>query len=63
MNRLPDSRMDTGMIFNTTAGLINSIEKDGIPAIDDTIVEKTGRNIENVSWLSDHSKGKNVFGM
>ena len=63
MNRFLGSNMDTDMIFNTTAKLINSIEKDGILTIDDTIVEKTGKHIEGTSWLFDHSIGKNVFGM
>ncbi len=34
------------MMFTDTIDLINTIEKDGILAIDDTIVEKTGKNIE-----------------
>ena len=63
MNRFLSSKMDTNMIFNTTAKLINPIEKDGILAIDGTIVEKAGKYIEGTSWLFDHSIGKNVFGM
>ena len=42
---------------------VNSVEKDGVLAIDDTIVEKTGKHMEGANWIFDHSVGKNVFGM
>lgn len=63
MNRFLASGMDTDMIFRIIIVLINSIGKDGIPAIDDTIVEKTGGHTGGASWIFDHSKGRNVFGM
>ena len=63
MNRFLQSGMGTENIFRTTIGLINSIEKGGILAIDDTILEKTGKHIEGTSWIFDHTTGKNVFGM
>ncbi len=43
--------------------LINTIEKDGILAMDDTLVEKTGKNIEAAGWIFDHSIGKTVRGI
>ncbi len=63
MNRFLSSRVDTGMMFMKTVNLINKVEKDGILAIDDTIVEKTGKNIEGAGWIFDHSKGRSVWGI
>ena len=63
MNRFLESKFDRELIFRRNIDLINSIEKDGVLAIDDTIVEKTGKHIEGTSWIFDHSVGKNVFGM
>ena len=63
MNRFLVSKFDKEAIFRKTIDLINSVEKDGVLAIDDTIVEKTGKHIEGASWIFDHSVGKNVFGM
>ena len=51
------------LMFSKTIGKINTIEGNGILAIDDTIVEKTGKSIEAAGWFYDHSKGKNVYGM
>jgi|YelNatPaOPRAMG01_1025707.scaffolds.fasta_scaffold50354_3 hypothetical protein len=63
MNRFLVSKFDKEAIFRKTIDLINSVEKDGVLAIDDTIVEKTGKHIEGANWIFDHSVGKNVFGM
>ncbi len=63
MNRFLSSHIDTEVMFKDTIDLINTIEKDGILAIDDTIVEKTGKNIEGAGWIFDHSKGKSVWGI
>ena len=38
--------IDEDLIFQGNVNLINTIEKDGILAIDDTIVEKTGKNTQ-----------------
>ena len=46
MNRLLSSRMDTDLMFDTMIREINKIEDDGIIAIDDTIAEKNGKDIE-----------------
>ncbi len=50
-------------MFRKTVELINGIENDGILAIDDTIVEKSGRNMEAAGWIFDHSSGRSVWGM
>ncbi|EQD26644.1 hypothetical protein B2A_15555, partial [mine drainage metagenome] len=50
MNRFLSSRIDEDLIFQKNIDLINTIEKDGILAIDDTIVKKTGKNIEAAGW-------------
>ena len=42
---------------------VNVVEKDGMLAIDDTIVEKTGKEMYGVEWRFDHSKGKSAWGM
>ena len=63
INRFLASKFDKEAIFRRNIDLINSIENDGVLAIDDTIVEKTGRHIEGAGWIFDHSIGKNVFGM
>lgn len=63
MNRFLSSRIDENRIFQENINLINTIEKDGILAIDDTIVEKTGRNIEAAGWIFGHSIGKTVWGI
>ena len=63
MNRFLSSGINTGLMFSKTIEKINTIEDNGILAIDDTIVEKTGKNIEAAGWFYDHSKGKNVYGM
>ncbi len=63
MNRFLSSRIDEDLIFQENVNLINTTEKDGILAIDDTIVEKTGKNIEAAGWIFDHSIGKTVWGI
>ena len=63
MNRFLSSNIDTGLIFMKTVETINSVEDDGILAIDDTISEETGKNIEAAGWLFDHSIGKTVWGV
>ncbi len=63
MNRFLSSRTDEDLIFQGNVNLINTIEKDGIFSIDDTIVEKTGKNIEAAGWIFDHSIGKTVWGI
>ncbi len=63
MNRFLSSRIDDDLIFQRNIDLVNTIEKDGILAIDDTIVEKTGKNIEAAGWIFDHSVGKTVWGI
>ncbi|MHB1469997.1 MAG: transposase [Thermoplasmataceae archaeon] len=63
MNRFLSSGIDEELIFQGNVNLINTIEKDGILAIDDTIVEKTGKNIEAAGWIFDHSIGKTVWGI
>jgi len=63
MNRFLSSGINMNLMFSRTIEKINTIEDNGILAIDDTIVEKTGKNIEAAGWFYDHSKGKNVYGM
>lgn len=63
MNRFLSSKIDTDLMFMKTVETINSVEDDGILAIDDTIAEKTGKNIEAAGWLFDHSIGKTVWGI
>jgi hypothetical protein len=63
MNRFLSSRIDDGLIFQKNIDHINAIEKDGTFAIDDTIVEKTGKHIEAAGWIFDHSIGKTVWGI
>ncbi len=63
MNRFLSSKIDTDLMFLNTIEMINGIEKDGILAIDDTIVEKTGKNIEAAGWIFDHSVGRSVWGI
>ncbi len=50
-------------MFLKTVELINSIENDGIVAIDYTIVEKSGKNMEAAGWLFDHSSGRTIWGI
>ena len=63
MNRFLSSHVDTDQMFRKTVELINPIEDDGILAIDDTIVQKTGRSMEGAGWIFDHSTGRTVWGM
>lgn len=63
LNRFVSSNYDPNAIFKKQCELINSVEKDGILVIDDTIIEKTGKNIAMTGWFFDHSKGKQVFGL
>ncbi len=63
MNRFLSSNIDTGLIFMKTVETINSVEDDGILAIDDTIAEKSGKNIEAAGWIFDHSIGKTAWGI
>jgi len=37
-------------------------KKSGVVVIDDTIVHKTGKHIEGVSWIFDHCENKTVLG-
>ena len=57
------SGWDTGELQRITIDIVNAVEKDGLLAIDDTIVEKMGREMYGVEWHLDHSKGKSVWGM
>ena len=45
INRFLASKFDKEAIFRRNIDLINSIENDGVLAIDDTIVEKTCKHI------------------
>lgn len=63
MNRFLSSRIDTDLMFMKTVENINSVENDGILAIDDTIAEKSGKNIEAAGWIFDHSIGRTVWGI
>ena len=63
MNRFLSSKIDTDLIFRKTVESINKIENDGILAIDDTIVQKTGKKMEAAGWIFDHSSGTTVCGM
>jgi hypothetical protein len=63
MNRFLSSGINTGLMFSKTIEKINTIDDNGIIAIDDTIVEKTGKSIEAAGWFYDHSKCKNIYGM
>ena len=63
MSRFLASKIDADLIFRTNIQLINSLEKDGVLAIDDTIVEKSGKKIEAAGWIFDHSVGKTVWGI
>ena len=56
MNRFLSSGIDMNLMFSKTIGKINTIEDNKTRAIDDTIVEKTGKNIEAAEWFYDHSK-------
>jgi hypothetical protein len=42
--------------------VINKIEKDGILVIDDTIIERNGKNIEYTDMFFNHNKKKYVRG-
>lgn len=37
-------------------------KKSGVVAIDDTVIHKTGKHIEGVSWIFDHCENKTVLG-
>ncbi len=63
MNRFLSSRMDTDLMFDTMIREINKIEDEGIIAIDDTIAEKNGKDIEAAGYIYDHSIGKAVWGI
>ncbi|BAB60042.1 TVG0921852 [Thermoplasma volcanium GSS1] len=62
MNRFLSSNIDTDLMFMKTLENINSVEDDGILAIDD-IIKKTGKNIEAAGWIFDHSTGRTVWGI
>ncbi len=63
LNRFLSSRIDTDLMFIKTVEQINNIEDNGILVIDDTIVEKSGKNIEAAGWIYDHSSGRTVWGI
>jgi hypothetical protein len=63
MNRFLSARIDEDLVFRTNIKLINAIEREGILAIDDTIMEKTGLKIEAADWIYDHTQGKSVWGI
>lgn len=50
-------------MIRKTVELINFIKADGVLAIDDTIVQKTGRNMEGAGWIFHHSTGRTVWGL
>ncbi|MFP3318865.1 MAG: transposase [Thermoplasmata archaeon] len=63
LNRFIRSNYDENGMFKKLCEIVNRIEEDTILAIDDTIIEKSGKNIEGADWFYDHSKGKNVWGI
>ena len=42
--------------------MINQVERNGIVALDDYIVEKYGKKMFGVDWHYDHSKGRSIWG-
>ncbi|MGC8860906.1 MAG: hypothetical protein ACP5QH_06890 [Thermoplasmata archaeon] len=50
------------LLKNEHINAINEIEKDGILVIDDTIIERNGKNIEYTDIFFDHNKKKYVRG-
>ena len=64
LNRfVTQSGWDASELQKIAVDMVNMVEKDGMLAIDDTIVEKTGKEMYGVEWHFDHSKGKSVWGM
>jgi hypothetical protein len=61
-NRFLSSKFDLGLLKNEHINAINEIEKDGILVIDDTIIERNGKNIEYTDIFFDHNKKKYVRG-
>jgi len=62
LNRFIRFNYDENGMFKKLCEIINRIENDTILIIDDTIIEKSGKNIEGADCFYDHSKGKNVWG-
>ena len=50
-------------MFQKLCEVVNRVEKDTVLVIDDTIIEKSGKNTEGADWFYDHTKGKNVYGI
>jgi SRSO17 transposase len=50
------------LLKNEHINAINEIKKDGILVIDDTIIERNGKNIEYTDIFFDHNKKKYVRG-
>ena len=50
-------------IFRKSVSLINRYSSDSVLAIDDTILERSGKHIEGAGWVFDHTQGKSVWGM
>jgi hypothetical protein len=60
MNRFLSWKIDQDLIFAKTIKDINSVERDGILAIDDAISEKTGKSIDAAGRIFDHTGDRSV---
>lgn len=63
MNRGLSSGIGTYLMFSKTIEKINTNEDNGILAIDDTIVEKAGKNIKSAGCFYGHATEKNISRM
>ncbi|WP_428103215.1 transposase [Caldisphaera sp.] len=56
------SNYDKDGMFNKVCEIVNSVEEDTVLVIDDTIIERNGKNIEYTDIFFDHNKKKYVRG-
>jgi len=61
-NRFLSSKFDLDLLKKEQIMAINEIEEDGILVIDDTIIERKGKNIEYADLFFDHNKKEYVRG-
>ena len=55
--------LNTLDIFRRSVELINRYCTDPVLVLDDTVLQRSGKHIEGIGWVYDHSEGKTVWGM
>ena len=52
--------LNTMDIFHRSVELINRYCTDPVLVLDDTVLQRSGKHIEGIGWVCDHSEGKTV---